>query len=164
MILPVIVQTEEVTMRSSKSKRRNNDIFCSLFEWEEWDDDDIRSSKGRFELELKLIPAIRQLGGLENVGPQNCLTFSCDGSFLATGGEVNLPCASLKTILSMWLSAVSRPSDRAGLWPNKSKPRCTVREAAYCILALSYREEIGSRILIATPYFCLEILMEDYMT
>ncbi|BBN17368.1 prolactin regulatory element-binding protein [Marchantia polymorpha subsp. ruderalis] len=60
---------------------------CSLFEWEEWDDDDIRSSKGRFELELKLIPAIRQLGGLENVGPQNCLTFSCDGSFLATGGE-----------------------------------------------------------------------------
>ncbi|KAL2613248.1 hypothetical protein R1flu_024940 [Riccia fluitans] len=60
---------------------------CSMYEWEEFDENDIRSAKGSLELRLKLAAAERLIGGLEDVGRQRCLTFSQDGSFFASGGE-----------------------------------------------------------------------------
>ncbi|KAL3679783.1 hypothetical protein R1sor_022739 [Riccia sorocarpa] len=60
---------------------------CSMFEWEDYDENDIRSAKGSLDVRLKLVPAERVLSGLEDVGPQSCLTFSQDGSFFASGGE-----------------------------------------------------------------------------
>ncbi|CAM6120152.1 unnamed protein product [Calypogeia fissa] len=55
---------------------------CKLFTWEEPE-----GRTKRKDVELKLQPSEEGLGELEAAGPQSCITFSDDGTLLASAGE-----------------------------------------------------------------------------